>query len=410
MPGQMRWNHTVASESLQRGSWRRLGIGFVTAVTLSTGVPSVPAFGQDSAPKGIEIYGGARRLNSPAPMVPQPSQKTANSPATVEQPPRPPLPGSLRNQIADLEQQSTDAFQRGLLPLADYLEHLRLVHSVEQRFASERGDKRGVAAAAQRHVSRLQQATGLLEAFRQPASAGWVADTLLAQAVTAEAEAEMAALRGNRQEAELAEQKFQQFSLQHLQALEFDERELGLGSLPTTAAAVAMVETADPSASTADATAAVRNYVLLTTERWNAGSDSGIGRSDEVLKAEASAAADRGKWALVSKDMPQFAADVTQAEEAAQSLFNQRLEFYKTGTASLADLTNSLMLRNRVHQLASSADGVYTEQMDRRWERDLHQLVDLSNSVEDRRGRNAADVGFVQILNVLDANDRSAGK
>ncbi|HWL07832.1 MAG TPA: hypothetical protein VNQ76_05490 [Planctomicrobium sp.] len=373
----------------------------VATVQAQNGSPSA------SEQRGIEIFGGGRRLNSPTPMKPPSSGNQSTTSKKSDPPTRPALPRTAVQGASVLALQSTSAFERGLLPLNDYLEHLHLINNVELRVASEQQNRRALVSAQQRHVERLEHAANLLEAFQQPAAAGWLAETLLARAMTAEARASLADLRGDRSGAALATRQFQQFSIQHLQAREFDTRELGLGSLPGNAAAVALVGSATQDPRAPGVASALSQQVLLTTEHWNAvGAE--IGRADAVLEAEVTSATDRGEWALLSRDKPQFATAVNDAERASREMFDKRLEFYSHGTSSLGDLTNALLLRNRVHQLAASIEGGFTVEMDTRWHDDLQQLVRISQSVEDLRGRNASDVQFVSLLNLIDTTDRSA--
>jgi len=340
---------------------------------------------------------------APTPRIPGPAGGLTN-PATREA--LAPLPRQAVELAAELAVQSTSTFERGLLPLEDYLEHLRFVTYVEQRAAQEQQQPQKAIAAAQQHVDRLAHAAVLLEEFRQPAAEGWLAESLLAQAATAEARANLAQLRGQKELASVATQRFQDLALQHLEAREFDTQVLGIGSLPTMAAAIELVARANGKTDASGVVQETRENILLTTERWHA-AGAGIGRVDEVQQAQIAEAQSKGNWAIISRDMPQFAAAVAEAEQASRDLFDSRREFYEEGTASLADLTEALLVRNRIHQLAASRDGLLTPEMDAVWERDLSEVVALAGSIEDLRGRNTPDTQFVSLLNLVDQADHT---
>jgi len=384
-------------------NWRQKFCGiWITTIGLFS-----PAFAQEPPAKTIEIYqGGVRQgASRSTPPPPRASVVPGGLVSPTSDSSGRPLPPQAAEMAATLVLQSTDAFERGLLPLEDYLEHLRFVSYVERRRAMEHQHPSELKAAARRHMERVEHAAMLLQAFRQPAAEGWEAETLLAQAVAAEATAEFEKLNGNRQRAELATQEFQNLALRHLDAREFDAQILGIGSLPTLAAAVELVAKSNGNPDAETAVSQTLQKVLVTTERWNA-EGAGLGRADEVDRAQAAEARNRGHWALISKDLPEFSAAVQDAEQASLELYETRLEFYQTGTASLADLTEALLVRNRVHQLAATGKDLLSPEMDNNWERDLHQTVELSRSIEDRRGRIASDVQFLSLLNLIDATDR----
>lgn len=404
------FNHSPPAPLTQRQPGQNRNCRRITAFGLamvtSMALVSNEAPAQPEPRKQIELYGGGRRLNSPAPPRPNAPRTISPGARQIVSPPPPQLTQNLLEQARQLEGQSTQAFQRGLLPLQDYLEHLRMVHQVERRAAIDRQDRRALLNAAQANVTRLNQAAEQLAAFREPAAEGWEADVLLARAAAAEAAGELATLKGDRSEATLARQKFQTFAWQHLQAVEFDRRELGLSSLPTMATAVTMAVQDEPGA-TPELSADLQRYVVLTTEQWNA-LGAGIGRDDAVSEAKAEEAGTRAKLALITKDMPGFAAELNRAEQAAETLFAERLAFYQNGTASLSDLTQTMLLRSRIQQLASSVEGVDMKPIQARWDRDLRELVTIAGAVEDRRGRNEADVLFVNVMNQLDRADQQA--
>lgn len=378
-----------------QGTCRRVALITFTAI-VSVAMIAADASAQTEPRKHIELYGGGRRLNSPPP--PRPNAPTPAAREAVP-PPRPQLPQQVLTQARELEEQSTQAFQRGLLPLTDYLEHMRTVYEVERRDAIDRQDRRALLNAAQANVARLNLAAEQLAAFRQPAAEGWEADVMLARAAAAEASGELATVNGNRSEAELAKQKFQEFAWRHLQAVEFDRRVLGLSSLPTMVTAITMAA-GDQSGADLERKSELQRYMVLTTEQWNV-AGAGIGRDDAVSEARAEEAATQAKLALITKDMPGFASEIARAEQAALKLFSERLDYYRNGTASLSDLTQTMLLRSRIQNLASSVDGIDMQPIRTRWEQDLRELTSIADSIQDRRGRNQADVLFVNVLNQM---------
>jgi hypothetical protein len=359
--------------------------------------------------RSIEIYAGgkpvevSRQRTHEVQQAPEPerSREYATFPTSRTRAPidyR--LPEGTAEAAVELVEAAADAFMRGLMPLDHYLEQMRVVYSLELRLAMEQNDRQAARMAAQRHIDRLAGTVEVLEAFNEPAAEGWVADTLLAQAALADAEGELANLQGNRGAAQAARERFESLAWDHLQARQIDDVELGLASLPTLANAVAMVAATGEEG--AAEFGAFREQILLTTEVWNAvGAE--IGREDLVQQAELEAATEGIQWALMNEDAPGFAAAVQQAEQTAREMLSTRMEFYEFGTASLADLTQTWMLRSRVHQLAAEVDGGLTEQMDRQRREDLSSLLEIADSIEDLRGRHAADVQFVRLLHLAES-------
>lgn len=359
--------------------------------------------------RSIEIYAGGKlvevtreRTSSVQPRPEQESQREYAAFPTSQT--RAPLdyrlPAGTGDAAVELAASATDAFVRGLMPLDHYLEQMRVVYSLELRLAMEQDDRQAAQAAAQRHLNRLGETVEMLEGFRQPAAEGWFADTFLAQAALAEAQGELAHLQGNRGAAEAARERFESLAWDHLLMRRVDDTFLGLASLPTLANAVAMVSTSGEEGKAA--LGAFNEHVVLTTRVWNA-VGAGIGREDLVQQAELEAATERVEWALVSGDAPRFADSVQRAEQTARDLFETRRGFYEFGTATLADLTQTWMLRSRVHQLAAEVEGGLTEQMDNQRREDLSSLLEIANSIEDLRGRNAADVQFVKLLHLAES-------
>jgi hypothetical protein len=226
----------------------------------------------------------------------------------------------------------------------------------------------------------------------------------------------LARIRGDADGESAAQQEFSQLAVAHFEQRKLDAS-MGLASLPTMALAVSLANRVPgPAPSTGQAAEDVEQFnqqVVLTTSRWNSSvagigtrdpsAVGGIGRIDQLQQAKAGAAEASGRIAIMNQDAAQFQEAILQADDAAQSMFENRLNFRQKGTASLGDLTQAWLIRTRVHEMASQLEGMPTREMTDSRRGELQQLENIAGSIVDLRGRNAADTSFVQLLAVADS-------
>jgi hypothetical protein len=291
---------------------------------------------------------------------------------------------------------SADSFRRGLLPLSDHLQHLALTCEIES--GAERAGQDLVnplhSRAAQQRIARLSDVVALLEQFQQPAAAGWAADLALSRLVLSRAISEAAAQRGKTSAAPPMTS-----AEQHLAAEQYELRlwdaEMGLAGPPALVAAAAWLNVSP------ELKRDFLEQVVAATQEWH-DVGAGIGREDRLFQARLDLAlldaAPRETYDGPAVDRRA----VRESDDYAARLFDARLRFYSAGTASLHDLSEAWLVRRRLHQAAAAAPSAVTPDMQAKREHSLTRLVQLADGTADLRGRHAADVAFVHLLQQWD--------
>jgi|GEM_PF-2441169 len=299
----------------------------------------------------------------------------------------------LANQSAGLAEQSFDSFSRGLMPLPDHLEQLKLTQRAELLTAQ---DEKQIAEVQMRHIDRLDAVVGALRAFDQPNAEGWHADLLLAQTLAADARSKLAAHQERDAAAEAARQQAIALADAHLQRRQADST-IGWATVPMMVNARLVVQQVrqdepytqlPPDEFLADAVTLTRSW----QER-----DAGIGRADRV----ALASYQQARFALrhgLELDTRQIARLYLSAESAAIQLYNQQRDFLRTGTASLYDVARAWTFREELGGILAQADLSPPLASEEQLSRDLGALQAFARGVEDRRGRIAADLSFINVL------------
>lgn len=300
---------------------------------------------------------------------------------------------------ARLRAESRLQFRRGLLPLPDYLEHLAGAFAAESSWedataAAETDGKRRPSRALQARIAALQEAADWLQQFQQPAAANWEADLALARLTLVRARGAAAAQAGNAAVGAQLSQEETALALAHYQRRWFDARILGHASSPALVHAAAFLNIAP------EQRQRLLTGAVATTARWNrAGAE--IGRQDQLLAAQFDLALFQlppaGSQATVNERT------LAEADRLASALFAARLDYYRRGTASLADLSRSWQLHRHLHLQAESVGAAIPTDWRRARSRDLATLGQLADAVVDLRGRNASDVTFVRLLTQIDA-------
>lgn len=136
----------------------------------------------------------------------------------------------------------------------------------------------GICLEFERSNARVRKVERALRRLNDPNAAGYRADLLLAQAMVAQAEFDLASIQGEQAAAEFAAQRARILAERHLLEHRFDSS-LGLASLST----LVNAEMLTPAA-------AARGRELLiqavrTTRRWSQ-LGSGLSRPDKVAEAE----------------------------------------------------------------------------------------------------------------------------
>jgi hypothetical protein len=116
-----------------------------------------------------------------------------------------------------LIEEGRDSFDRGLMRLSDYSEHLSIALQLKTTLADMRQDDRAKIAALSERASLLETAAAQLREFNEPASQGWAAETAQAQLLAAEARGELAQARQDRIDLAQAERRRSELAIEHFE-------------------------------------------------------------------------------------------------------------------------------------------------------------------------------------------------
>lgn len=303
-----------------------------------------------------------------------------------------------------LRQSSQSAFQRGLLPLSDHLEHLAAMEEDGIRRAtadaSAAGNNRlALRQALQPRIDALQLAVRQMSAFRQPAAANWEADLLLGKYVLAQAEEEAAALTNDRSAVRAAKSDQQKWAQAHYARRVFDARILGHATPSAVAQAVTFLNVAP------GWKRQVLHDTAAQTQVWQQ-VQAGIGRKDRVLDARLQVALWNVESRGVQTSPSELRYGLIEADKLTAELFDTQREYVRHGTATLADLSRTWQTRRQVHLLSNWVELPFSVDKLTALDRSLQDLSHVAMAVTDHRGRMAADVEYVRLLNQMHATDR----
>ena len=304
---------------------------------------------------------------------------------------------SLREASQRLINQSRDSFDRGLVPLVDHLDQFALAANLNQRVASSQNNRETQLEWHRIQVRNLEGVTTQLERFRQPASAGWEADTLLARLSLAQAQSRLAAFEGRTNVAAAAQSAINDLARQHWDK-RMGDAEVGLATPMQLWRAAGLVFSSENRPLAADRS--FLTQAIQATDQWKLGG-SGIGRDDvrETFRFELA----RVDLQSAKPGTESFQVQARQAEASAEKLFDTISQFQSKGTASLYDMASAFQRRQELHVLLEDKrpESVPTEWKQRRLN-DLSQLSRLASQTTDRQGRAAADVSYVELLSLAE--------
>ncbi len=343
--------------------------------TALAGLGSLLAFG----PAGVAQDAASQPAAAQRPVI---SQKSLNG---------------LRIASQRLIDHSRDSFDRGLVPLVDHLDQFSLAANLNLRLASSQKNPEMQLEWQRRQVRNLEGVANQLQRFRQLASAGWEADTLLARLSLAQAQLRLAALEGRTNTAAAAERAISDLARQHWDK-RMNDADVGLATPLQLWRAAGLVFASENRTLAAD-----RNFLtqaIQATDRWNL-AGTGIGRDDvrETFRFELA----RVDLQSAKPGTAAFNAQAQRAEASVEKLFDTILQFQSKGTTSLYDLASAWRQRQELHTfLAESRPEPLPTEWQQRRSNDLRQLDRLVTQTADRRGRTAADISYVELLSLAE--------
>jgi hypothetical protein len=366
--------------------------------------PEVPGHG-DALQAQIEIGRGTQTTSTPGAETPDAARATIDRSAERR------LLAQARPTAADLAASGRNAFDRGLMPLRDYLEQTALVLHIDLMSADAQHSSS--IAAWKQQVERLRDASERLHWLNQPAAEGWASDVALAEWALADAEYELAQAGNDTAVQEQAARRRSEWAAEHVRRREWD---VSIGAAPESSLARAMgLFAAAEQASPVQGADQVRrqiyadyvsqlNTIEVLTQEW-AAQGAGIGRTDRVLQASVDVDLEHTSSRDAEGQLVVNPQAVHTADSKLQDLFEVQLDFYGHGTADLYDLSRTWTVWRNLHVLASAEPDLLSEQQCTSRTTALETLHGLAAQTGDLRGRNAADVRYVDLLTQLDAVD-----
>lgn len=304
-----------------------------------------------------------------------------------------------------LRRQSQISFQRGLMPLTDYLEHLAAAEESAVRSAvattpSTAQRRTALREALQPRIDGLRLAVRQMSAFRQPAAANWEADLLLGKYVLAQAEAEAAGLLGDRTAERAAAMAQQHWAREHYARRVFDSHILGHATQSELAQAVTFLNVSPQWKRT------TLQSTVDVMQRWQQ-VGAGIGREDRTLNARLQMVL----WDVESRSSQTEPAVVQReliaADQLSARLFQVQKQYWHHGTATLADLSRTWQTQRQLQLLARWIELPLPVESQQSWTRSLDELAVIARAETDHRGRNAADVEYVHLLGHMHRADQA---
>lgn len=293
--------------------------------------------------------------------------------------------------------QSRDSFERGLMPLADHLDQLSLATNLNLRLANATNQPDVQRDWQSQLVRQLEGVAAQLERFQQPASAGWQADVFLARFGLANAQARLATMSGQREIAAAAQNRAAEFARKHW-VTRLDDSSIGHASAMQIWRAASLLNKAEQQPAGTGREVLVQ--AIQATDRWSF-LDAGIGRGDlrEALQYELA----RVDLQESKPGTTAFDTNAQRAESLLVKLHATSMQFQSKGTASLYDVASTWRERSELHSfLQSAGDGIVPKTWQQRRESDLRSLKRLASNTADRRGRNAADATYVEVLSLAE--------
>lgn len=299
----------------------------------------------------------------------------------------------LGNLPVQLEQQSESAFLRGLMPLSDYLRYLNMAR--EARLANPDLSSAEQQQAWEIYRGRIANVLPTLEQFRQPASANWAAEVELARFALLRTDERLASFASG--EPTPASGALTQAATQRLLSQREFDYFLGIASVSDVAYArdrfLAAHET------NLEDRIQLFERAISRMQSWNQ-QGAGIGRSDQLLELQVYHASLQLEQTLASGDAAAVETQLSRVQQMSHRHFQQTHEYVQQGTAPLHDLTRSLTIRQSLKTLQESLSPESTRQTDEQFERDWQALQRMAVSISDTRGRMAADLTAIHLLQV----------
>ncbi len=299
-----------------------------------------------------------------------------------------------------LEAASQSAFLRSLMPLEDHLRYLAMARDARLS-GSDLTQKQKIEAWGQ-YRAQIAEIVPRMQQFNQPGATGWASELAWAKYAITRADQRLAELQENSVQLASATSEAQQASQQLLSQTEFD---YGLGM--STLSDLTYAKDRYLASNDADRERRLGELadVKAMQEVWNQ-RGAGIGRSDKILETEVAQNLLKFQETLKSGEPKEIAAQMSSLDRASRQHFQTSVKYFKNGTAPLHQLTNSILLRQRLQQLQREAPELANKDSKKAFQEDWNTLQQAAASKTDRRGRIQADLLAIDLLSVSVDSDK----
>lgn len=316
-------------------------------------------------------------------------------------------------QAARLVSQSRDAWLRGLMDQASYAAWLDIAVTTQLRVANHQGDDSRVLNILRSQVALWTEAADQLEAFDQPAARGWQADLAHSRVMALRAKLQYSVAAG-RPLTSYDRQVYQQAAAQHLDT-RLQDFQTGTGTAVSVLAAARMVDEQLESPATTSGSAGGARDVSVAMFQV----DRPVAIRAALAEIRRPAHLSTYPQAISTRDLAEdraavrlassFAAYVdtpsedraperflTQLDQQAAATTARQFARYETGTATPGGMLREWWLRESIgSQVAETVpDSAFASAQSQR----LQGIYQVATSLQDRRGRSAADVAAVEML------------
>jgi hypothetical protein len=328
-----------------------------------------------------------------------------------------PLPAQQVSRVHQLTTrlvaESRDAWMRGLMDQPSYAAWLDIAATAQLRIAQHQGDQSRVVQTLREHVVLWSEAAEQLERFNQPASHGWLADLTHARVMELRAKLRFSIAMGHGL-SDQDQQVYAELVSQH-QELRRQDYETGTGTAASVLSAASLVDerlvipgkeesgTGDqPSTSVAsfriDRPVALKAaidqirqpvyldaYPLAVATRDVADDGSAIDSASQFVRFLETPADNRRSQGFL-----------TQLDQNAEEMSARQFASHRTGTATAGGMLQRWWMHESLAAavMEGESDSTFQESQTGR----LRQIHQLAVSMQDRRGRNSADVTAAETL------------
>jgi hypothetical protein len=328
-----------------------------------------------------------------------------------------PLPAQTVSRLdymaARLVSQSRDAWLRGLMDQASYAAWLDIAATTQLRVAKHQGDQGRVLSILRDQVALWTEAADQLEEFNQPAASGWAADLAHSRVMALRANLQYSVAAG-RPLTSYDRQVYQQAAVQHLDT-RLQDFQTGTGTAVSVLAAAQMVDeqlvspeqTSGSASSVKDVSVATfqvespvairaalaeihRPVHLVTYPQAISTRDLAEDRAAVRLASSFAAYVDTPSG---NRNAERF---LTQLDQQAADIAARQLARYETGTATPGGILREWWLQESIG--SPLAETVPDSEFSAAQTQRLNGIHQVAASLQDLRGRNAADVSAAEML------------